>query len=174
MSDERMSHDLALLGAWETGAVLSAHAPATGTINRTLLIETTSGGFVLRCYRHAERTPVEREHAAIAFARDRGIPAVAPVALPNGEAWLASVERVDEKLRHLSVHRGHSFDISNGHDALVDVSAAKQMTFTGTREELRERLVQLEAAGATGVIFGTSGYDVERELRAYAEVAGLR
>jgi 5,10-methylenetetrahydromethanopterin reductase len=75
---------------------------------------------------------------------------------------------------HLSVHRGHSLDISNGHDALVDVSAAKQMTFTGTREELRERLAQLEARGATGIIFGTSGYDVERELRAYAEVAGLR
>jgi hypothetical protein len=48
------------------------------------------------------------------------------------------------------------------------------MTFTGTREELRERLAQLEASGATGIIFGTSGYDVERELRAYAEVAGLR
>ena len=95
-------------------------------------------------------------------------------ALPNGEAWLASVERVDENVRHLSIHRGHSFDISNGHDALVDVSAAKQMTFTGTREELRERLAQLEARGATGIIFGTSGYDVERELRAYAEVAGLR
>lgn len=49
-----------------------------------------------------------------------------------------------------------------------------QMTFTGTREELRARLTQLEARGATGIIFGTSGYDVERELRAYAEVAGLR
>jgi 5,10-methylenetetrahydromethanopterin reductase len=95
-------------------------------------------------------------------------------ALPNGEAWLASVERAEENVRHLSVHRGHSLDISNGHDALVDISAAKQMTFTGTREELRERLAQLEARGATGVIFGTSGYDVERELRAYAEVAGLR
>jgi len=94
--------------------------------------------------------------------------------LPNGDAWLASVERVEEKFRHLSIHRGHSFDISNGHDALVDVSAAKQMTFTGTREELRERLAQLEARGATGIIFGTSGYDVERELRAYAEVAALR
>ena len=57
---------------------------------------------------------------------------------------------------------------------LVDISAAKQMTFTGTREELRERLSQLEARGASGVIFGTSGYNVERELRAYAEVAGLR
>ena len=95
-------------------------------------------------------------------------------ALPNGEAWLASVKRVDESVRHLSVLRGHTIDISNGHDALVDVSAAKRMTFTGTREELRERLVQLEAGGATGIIFGTSGYDVERELRAYAEVAGLR
>ena len=95
-------------------------------------------------------------------------------ALLNGEAWLASVERVGEKIRHLSIHRGHNLDISNGHDALVDVSAAKQMTFTGTREELRERLVQIEARGATGIIFGTSGYDVERELRAYAEVAGLR
>jgi 5,10-methylenetetrahydromethanopterin reductase len=95
-------------------------------------------------------------------------------ALPSGEAWLASVERVGENVRHLSVHRGHNLDVSNGHDPLVDVSAAKQMTFTGTREELRERLTQLEARGATGIIFGTSGYDVERELRAYAEVAGLR
>jgi 5,10-methylenetetrahydromethanopterin reductase len=95
-------------------------------------------------------------------------------ALPSGEAWLASVARVDEEIRHLSIHRGHSLDISNGHDRLVDVSAAKQMTFTGTREELRERLARLEAGGATGIIFGTSGYDVERELRAYAEVAALR
>jgi 5,10-methylenetetrahydromethanopterin reductase len=95
-------------------------------------------------------------------------------ALPNGDAWLKSVERADAKLRHLSVHRGHNLDISNGHDALVDVSAAKQTTFTGTREELRERLAQLEAGGATGIIFGTSGYDVERELRAFAAVAGLR
>ena len=39
---------------------------------------------------------------------------------------------------------------------------------------LDEAGLQLEAAGATGVIFGTSGYDVARELRAYAEVAALR
>lgn len=94
--------------------------------------------------------------------------------LPNGAAWRASVERVEASVRHLSVHRGHNLDVSNGHDALVDVSNAKQTTFTGTRAELRDRLAQLEAGGATGVIFGTTGYDVERELRAYAEVAGLR
>jgi 5,10-methylenetetrahydromethanopterin reductase len=93
--------------------------------------------------------------------------------LPNGEAWLESVQNVPEDVRHLSVHRGHTLDISNGHDHLVDVSAAKTMSFTGTRAELRERLAQLEANGATGIIFGTSGYDVKRELRAYAEIAGL-
>ncbi len=94
-------------------------------------------------------------------------------ALPNGEAWLASVERVEESVRHLSVHRGHTIDITNGHDELVDTSAARELTFTGTRAELRERIVQLDADGATGIIFGTSGHDVERELRAFAEVADL-
>ena len=93
--------------------------------------------------------------------------------LPNGEAWLASVEKVPESVRHLSVHRGHNLDISNDHDKLVDVSLARQMTFTGTRDELRARLDELESAGATGVIFGTSGVDVEREMHAFAEVAGL-
>ncbi len=93
--------------------------------------------------------------------------------LPNGDAWLASVEQVPEPVRHLSVHRGHTVDVSNGHDQLVNVSVAKEVTFTGTRDELRVRLEALEAAGASGVIFGTSGADVEREMHAYAEVAGL-
>jgi 5,10-methylenetetrahydromethanopterin reductase len=93
--------------------------------------------------------------------------------LPNGEAWVASLETVSEEIRHLSLHKGHVLDIGNGHDHLVDTSSAKEMTFTGTREELRERLAALEAGGATGIIFGTSGYDVKRELHAYAEVAGL-
>ena len=94
-------------------------------------------------------------------------------ALPNGEAWVASLETVPKEIRHLSLHKGHVLDIGNGHDHLVDTSSAKEMTFTGTRSELRNRLETLEARGATGIIFGTSGYDVERELRAYAEVAGL-
>ena len=93
--------------------------------------------------------------------------------LPNGEAWLASVERVPEALRHLSVHRGHTIDMPNGHDDLIDLSIAKQVTFTGTPDELRARLAKLEASGATEIVFGTSGFDVERELRAFAAVARL-
>ena len=94
--------------------------------------------------------------------------------LPNGQAWLCSIMKVPEPIRHLAANRGHNWDISNGHDALIDTSAAEQMTFTGTPEALRARLAKLEAAGATGVIFGTSGADVERELHAFARLVDLR
>jgi 5,10-methylenetetrahydromethanopterin reductase len=94
--------------------------------------------------------------------------------LPSGEAWLNSVMKVPEQIRHLEVNRGHNWDISNGHDTLIDTSAAEQMTFTGAPEALRARLGKLEAAGATGVIFGTSGTDLERELHAFARLVELR
>ena len=93
--------------------------------------------------------------------------------LPNGDRWLASVEKVPERLRHLSVHRGHTIDMPNGHDDLIDMSIARQVSFTGTVKELRARLTALEAAGATEIVLGTSGADVERELHAFAAVAGL-
>ena len=43
------------------------------------------------------------------------------------------------------------------------LSDAKQMTSTGSREGLRERLTRLGSRGVTGIISGTSGYDVERD-----------
>jgi 5,10-methylenetetrahydromethanopterin reductase len=94
--------------------------------------------------------------------------------LPNGQAWLDSVMKVPEQTRHLIVNRGHNWDISNGHDALIDTSAAERMTFTGSPEALRARIAKLGAAGATGIIFGTSGADVERELHAFARLVDLR
>ena len=93
--------------------------------------------------------------------------------LPNGAAWLAKVREFPEAVRHLSVHRGHTLTIETAQDALVDISIAKQVSFTGTEDELRTRLEALEASGATGVIFGTSGADVPRELRRFADLAGL-
>ncbi|OAI42966.1 hypothetical protein AYO38_11085 [bacterium SCGC AG-212-C10] len=93
--------------------------------------------------------------------------------LPNGDAWLESVQKLPERVRHLSVHTGHTVDLSNGHDELVDTSIAPRVTFTGTRDQLRARLEALEAAGATGVIFSTGGADVPRDMRAFAELAGL-
>ena len=93
--------------------------------------------------------------------------------LPNGEAWLAKVREVPEAVRHLSVHRGHTLVIESPQDELIDMGIARQVSFTGTRDELRARLTAFEAGGATGVIFGTSDADVPRELHRFAELAGL-
>jgi 5,10-methylenetetrahydromethanopterin reductase len=91
-------------------------------------------------------------------------------ALPGGRAWRESVERIPEAIRHLAVHFGHCVEL-NEHDArFVDMSAAKQLSFTGTESELRERLATLEAQGATEIMFGTMGKDVPRELRAFARL----
>ena len=76
--------DVELLGAWMIGAIRATTTPATGTINRTVLVEADAGLFALRAYRHVERERVEREHAIIAYARDQGIPAIPPLSLPGG------------------------------------------------------------------------------------------
>jgi Ser/Thr protein kinase RdoA (MazF antagonist) len=76
--------EYALLDAWAIGPVISARLPGAGTINRTLLIDAASGGWVLRAYRHRDRTIVEQEHTVIAYARVSGLPAVAPLPLPGG------------------------------------------------------------------------------------------
>lgn len=93
--------------------------------------------------------------------------------LPNGAEWVRSLKSVPEHVRHLSVHTGHNLDVSNGHNHLVDTSAAKEMTFTGTLDELRAPVEKNEADGASSFILGTSGVDIERELRTHAKVVGL-
>lgn len=77
--------ELALLDAWPIGPVLGTSEAEGGTVHRTLLIEAETGRYALRCYRHRERGAVEREHALIAFARARAVPAVAPLPTPGGE-----------------------------------------------------------------------------------------
>jgi hypothetical protein len=53
-------------------------------------------------------------------------------------------------------------------DAMADQERAGGGLRLGQRPEVGG---VLEARGATGIIFGTSGYDVERELRALSETA---
>ena len=92
--------------------------------------------------------------------------------LPNGQAWRERLKRLPEATRHLAVHFGHCVE-QNEHDAAcIDMTAAKQLSFTGTAGELRERLVTMEAQGPTEVMFGTMGADVRRELRAFAQLVG--
>ncbi len=93
-------------------------------------------------------------------------------ALPNGRAWRERIERLPAATRHLAVHFGHCVELNEHDTACVDMTAAKQLSFTGTAGELRERLATMEAQGATEVMFGMMGADVPRELRAFAQLVG--
>lgn len=73
-----------MLASFSVGDVTRSLSPATGAVNRTVLVEASTGIFVLRCSRR-ERTRVEWEHAAIAWAADRGAPVCRPIPLPSGE-----------------------------------------------------------------------------------------
>lgn len=76
----------AILAAWHLGPIRALVEPETGTINAIVRVVTDEGTFFLRAYRHPERAPFE--HAAIAHARSRGLPAIGPVPLPDGATLL--------------------------------------------------------------------------------------
>ena len=76
--------DSAALTAWRLGPILTAERPATGTVNRTVLVRAAGGAYALRAYRRTEWTRVQWEHAALGWAAARDIPVCRPVPLPDG------------------------------------------------------------------------------------------
>jgi 5,10-methylenetetrahydromethanopterin reductase len=89
-------------------------------------------------------------------------------ALPNGRAWRESIERIPAETRHLALHFGHGVEMNEHDRAHVPMTDAKRLTFTGTPSELRARLADLKARGATEIVFGVRDLDMSRELRAFA------
>ncbi|WP_370964330.1 LLM class flavin-dependent oxidoreductase [Amycolatopsis sp. cg9] len=94
--------------------------------------------------------------------------------LPGGAEWLAVVERTPPEQRHLAVHRGHCVELgeadqaawrAGGHAMLRDV------TMTGTREEVRERLAEVAARGVTEIVFQPTGPDTRGELERFFDAA---
>jgi hypothetical protein len=72
------------------------------------------------------------------------------VGFGTGFTGRAGMGKKPLSLASMRTHIAQVKALLRGDIADIDISAAKQMTFTGTREELRERLAQLEARGATG------------------------
>ncbi len=92
--------------------------------------------------------------------------------LPGGKEWREEIEALPEAVRHLAVHEGHMVELSELDRRHVS-PALGAMTFSGTRETLRARIAELESQGMTELLWTPCGPDVERELRAMAEVVGL-
>jgi 5,10-methylenetetrahydromethanopterin reductase len=95
--------------------------------------------------------------------------------LPGGRAWREAIEAVGEDARHLAVHDGH-LTTGNKFDEIIYAEAAGDIakrTMSGTREQIRERLTDLVAKGVSEVAYQPAGPEIERELRAFADAAGL-
>ena len=94
-------------------------------------------------------------------------------ALPGGPAWREVVEAEPPARRHLAVHDGHLV-APNAADR-VALPAGQVLTgmlsFTGSAAELRERVAGLAKVGVTELAYQPGGPDIERELRAFAEMA---
>jgi 5,10-methylenetetrahydromethanopterin reductase len=94
--------------------------------------------------------------------------------IPGGQEWLAVIDKEPEEERHLAIHRAHCVGLNDadmaawsaGGDAMV-----KQVTVTGTAEEVRRRLDELGRQGATELVYQPAGPDVHRELERFMDAA---
>lgn len=83
MTQDMTEEERAALSEWQVGRIISAVVPATGTVNRTLLVQAERGEFALRVSaRGRERTEWEQE--CIAFAAALGVPVCRPIPMPQG------------------------------------------------------------------------------------------
>jgi homoserine kinase type II len=77
------------LSHWSIGSLERAALPKDGSVNRTVLLETSKGSYALRVCRETKTTrEIEQECEVIGFVTTFGLPALAPIHLPNGLPFL--------------------------------------------------------------------------------------
>ncbi len=95
---------------------------------------------------------------------------------PGGAQWRTKLESIrPEGERHLTVHEGHATTVTDLDRILVEAAGegVVGLGWVGEADAIRTKLAEAEAAGTTEIIYAPSGPDIERELRVFAEVAGL-
>ena len=91
-------------------------------------------------------------------------------ALPGGAAWGAELDGIPAAERMRAVWDGHLVRLSEPDRRHIPPEFMAQSTFTGTGEEIRERLMALASEnGHSEIVYMPGGPDVPRELRAFAE-----
>ncbi len=93
--------------------------------------------------------------------------------LPNGAQYRADIEKHPVCRRPFAMWGKHLVDVTPEERAALTPQAVRELTFTGTADELRDRLAEMEKGGATEIIYQPAGPDIERELVAFARMAGI-
>jgi 5,10-methylenetetrahydromethanopterin reductase len=93
--------------------------------------------------------------------------------IPGGAEWAKEVESIPARERHLAIHENHLIGLNAIDRKVVNGKTLEHLKLVLTPDEHRARLRQLEQLGVTEVIYQPAGPDIPRELRAFAQVAGL-
>jgi 5,10-methylenetetrahydromethanopterin reductase len=90
--------------------------------------------------------------------------------VPHGPAWAAAYDRVPAATRHLALHDGHLCTVNDIDRPFVtgDLLATTGAALTATA--WRQRIADLERAGATEIAYQPAGPDIPRELESFARM----
>jgi 5,10-methylenetetrahydromethanopterin reductase len=94
--------------------------------------------------------------------------------LPGGADWMDVVARSGEVERHLTVHSGHCVTLNEADAAAWDAGGhaiLRDVTISGTRDEVRRKLDDLASAGVTEIVFQPCGPDTRGELERFLDAA---
>jgi 5,10-methylenetetrahydromethanopterin reductase len=94
--------------------------------------------------------------------------------LPGGAAWRTRIDAVPNNRRHLVLHRGHGHYVSELDQEFIPRSTVREMTITGTADEVRQKVEALRELGMTEVMYNPAGPDVPRELERFAAAMSLQ
>ncbi|GMQ96171.1 MAG: LLM class flavin-dependent oxidoreductase [Gammaproteobacteria bacterium] len=114
--------------------------------------------------------------ASVVFHRawDRPAPGRPKLAeLDGGLEWRARIEAIDPAVRHLHTHEGHLTFVNEIDEKVINGALIRDLTFTGEADVLRERLEDRACRGVTEIAYQPAGPDIPRELRAFAQMAGI-
>ena len=93
--------------------------------------------------------------------------------LPNGVEYVRTIDAIPAERRHLVVHERHLVTMNDIDRRFVTGEFMAERGIAASAAAWRARLADMEARGVTEVVYQPAGPDIARELRAFAEVAGL-
>ncbi|SFA89374.1 5,10-methylenetetrahydromethanopterin reductase [Amycolatopsis marina] len=90
--------------------------------------------------------------------------------IPGGEQWAAAYDDIPVETRHLDLHEGHLWAVTERDRPFVNGEVLAASGAALGPDGWREKLAQLEEGGATEIAYQPAGPDVPRELEAFAKV----
>lgn len=129
---------LAVLANWQLGEVSAVHPCPLGTMNETFIVTTSDRLAVLRQHRLSRcRSMVEREHALMDHARERGVPCPEVLCARSGGRLIEEAGRLYSVFEHApgrQVRRGDLIAaqasslgraLAHLHDAIADCAPVR-------------------------------------------------